>query len=365
MQSVYRDRIAWPEWHTSRRRHRKDSCRCGGSRTLRIWILLVAQIPAKSQQRIGYYKFNPGQTISIWIPPYNKLYGQQEKCHSRVYAFSSSFYPPVPKTPPLGAAPIPLTLRSRTLFRGLPRAITKARGGAPNSRQKRGAASAVPPEAPPQQREDQADGHGQPRHGEQQPEHAVPAAAVGKRAEDNRAQRAADIAKGVDQPRQQAGVGDVAAGERNHAGQNVVDRRDGADGDGEAAQRRRPYAEAQTRKQRGDAGERNGEERAAERNMVCQPPVEPHGEKRAGNGEQGQRQRQDDGNRLGKIIQLIEDVRRPCRQAVLNKVGKNGEQKQDAQLREQRPAQPFLRRGRHGAFRVFPLLFGQTSVFGA
>ena len=221
------------------------------------------------------------------------------------------------------------------------------------------------PEAAAQQREDQADGHGQPRHGEQQPEHAVPTAAVGERAEDNRAQRTADIAKGVDQPRQQAGVGDVAAGERNHAGQNVVDRRDGADGDGEAAQRRRPCPEPQACEQRSGADERGGEERAAERHMVCQPPVEPHGEKRAGNGEQRQRQRHDDGGLLGKVIQLIEDIRRPRCQAVLDKIGEHGDQKQDAQLREQCPAQaPFGCVG-CGAFRIFMVFFGLAAVFSA
>lgn len=84
------------------------------------------QIPTKSQQRIGYYKFNPGQTTGIWILPYDKLYGQQEKRYSRVYAFSSSFLPPPFRRLHLwGCADTPLTLRSRPLFGG----ITKAQGG--------------------------------------------------------------------------------------------------------------------------------------------------------------------------------------------------------------------------------------------
>ncbi len=97
---------------------------------LRIWILLVDQIPTKSQQRIGYYKFNPGQTTGIWILPYDKLYGQQEKRHSRVYAFSSSFFPLRSEDSAFGAAPIPLSRSVPVRCSGAClRGITKARGG--------------------------------------------------------------------------------------------------------------------------------------------------------------------------------------------------------------------------------------------
>lgn len=92
---------------------------------LRIWILLAAQIPAKSQQRIGYYKFNPGQTTGIWILPYN-ITDRRKSVLAGVYAFSSSFLPPPFRRLRLwGCADTPFTLRSRPLFGG----ITKAQGG--------------------------------------------------------------------------------------------------------------------------------------------------------------------------------------------------------------------------------------------
>ena len=137
MQSVCRDRIAWPEWHMSRRGHRKDSCRCGGSRTLRIWILLAAQIPAKSQQGIGINSTPVKRPASGFSHIILRTAG---KASWPAYMLSAApFTLSVPKTPPLGAAPrYPFHAPFPSAVRGLASAPNEKReGGAKQSAEKR------------------------------------------------------------------------------------------------------------------------------------------------------------------------------------------------------------------------------------